>query len=98
MAASGETQTVSEYIVHHLTNLTYGKLPGGFERYDGSIVPDGGTWTMAHGGAEAAAMGFSAIHVDSMMWSIGLGIVFAWLFRSVAKKAEAGVPLSLIHI
>ena len=42
MAASGETQTVSEYIVHHLTNLTYGKLPGGFERYDGSIVPDGG--------------------------------------------------------
>jgi F0F1-type ATP synthase assembly protein I len=27
---AGETQTISEYIVHHLTNLTYGKLPGGF--------------------------------------------------------------------
>ena len=36
MAAAGEAQTVSEYIVHHLTNLTYGKLPEGFERYDGS--------------------------------------------------------------
>jgi len=96
MAAAGETQTVSEYIVHHLTNLTYGKLPGGFERYDGSIVPEGGVWTMAHGGAEASAMGFNAIHVDSMMWSIGLGIVFCWLFRSVAKKAEAGVPSGFV--
>jgi len=53
---AGESQTISEYIVHHLTNLTYGKLPGGFERYDGSIVPDGGAWVMAHGGAEASAM------------------------------------------
>lgn len=97
MAASGETQTVSEYIVHHLTNLTYGKLPGGYERYDGSTVSDGGVWTMAHGGAEAAAMGFTAIHVDSMIWSIGLGVVFCWLFRSVAKKAEAGVPSGLVN-
>ena len=30
---ASENQTVSEYIVHHLTNLTYGKLPGGFERH-----------------------------------------------------------------
>ena len=46
MAANGESQTVSEYIVHHLTNLTYGKLPAGFERYDGSVVPEGvsGQW------------------------------------------------------
>ena len=29
MAANSESQTVSEYIVHHLTNLTYGKLPAG---------------------------------------------------------------------
>ena len=96
MAAAGETQTVSEYIVHHLTNLTYGKLPGGFERYDGSIVPEGGVWTMAHGGVEASAMGFNAIHIDSMLWSIGLGIVFCWLFRGVAKKAEAGVPSGFV--
>jgi F-type H+-transporting ATPase subunit a len=52
---------------------------------------------MAHGGEEAAAMGFNAIHVDSMMWSIGLGIVFCWLFRKVAKQAEAGVPSGMVN-
>ena len=51
---AGENQTVSEYIVHHLTNLTYGKLPGGFERDDGTIVQEGGAWVMAHSGDEAA--------------------------------------------
>ena len=90
---AGENRTVSEYIVHHLTNLTYGKLPEGYERldYDGnlvSVVPEGGVWTMAHGGAEASAMGFTAIHVDSMIWSIGLGIIFCWMFRRVAKRAD----------
>src|SRR5210317_677262 len=94
---AGETQTISEYIVHHLTNLTYGKLPGGYEREDGSVIAEGGAWVMAHGGEEAAAMGFNAIHVDSMLWSIGLGIVFCWLFRSVAKKAEAGVPSGMVN-
>jgi len=97
MASAGDTQTISEYIVHHLTNLTYGKLPGGFDRGHGEVVADGGEWVMAHGGAEAAAMGFTAIHVDSMLWSIGLGIIFCWLFRSVAKKAESGVPSGLVN-
>ena len=94
---AGENQTVSDYIVHHLTNLTYGKLPAGFERYDGSIVAEGGAWTMAHGGDEAAAMGFNAIHVDSMIWSIGLGIIFCWLFRKVAKQAETGTPSGWVN-
>ncbi|RLA19807.1 MAG: F0F1 ATP synthase subunit A [Gammaproteobacteria bacterium] len=94
---AGETQTISEYIVHHLTNLTYGKLPGGFEREDGSVIADGGAWVMAHGGVEATAMGFNAIHVDSMAWSIGLGLIFCWLFRGVAKKAESGVPSGLLN-
>jgi F-type H+-transporting ATPase subunit a len=43
---------------------------------------------MAHGGDEAAAMGFNAIHVDSMIWSIGLGVLFCWLFARMAKKAQ----------
>jgi F-type H+-transporting ATPase subunit a len=94
---AGSTQTISEYIVHHLTNLTYGKLPAGFEREDGSTIAEGGAWVMAHGGEEAAAMGFNAIHVDSMIWSIGLGILFCWLFRSVAKKAESGVPSGMVN-
>jgi len=77
--------------------LTYGKLPAGFERYDGSVVPEGGQWTMAHGAAESAAMGFNAIHVDSMIWSIGLGLIFCWLFRRVAVQATSGVPSGLIN-
>ena len=94
---AGENQTVSEYIVHHLTNLTFGKLPEGFERYDGTVVGQGGSWVMAHGGEEAAAMGFSAIHIDSMLWSIGLGTLFCWLFYRVAKKAQAGVPSGFVN-
>ena len=92
MAANGHEQTVSEYIVHHLTNLTYGKLPAGFVRDDGTVVADAGLWTTAHGGDEIAAMGFNAIHVDSMIWSVGLGILFCWFFRAVAKKASADTP------
>jgi F-type H+-transporting ATPase subunit a len=94
---AGSTQTISEYIVHHLTNLAYGKLPEGFVRADGSVIGEGGAWVMAHGGNETAAMGFNAIHIDSMLWSISLGIVFCWLFRSVAKKAEAGVPSGMVN-
>jgi F-type H+-transporting ATPase subunit a len=94
---AGATQTISEYIIHHLTNLTYGKLPAGFEREDGTVVGEAGQWVMAHGGAEAAAMGFNAIHIDSMFWSITLGIVFCWLFRKVAKKAETGVPSKAVN-
>ncbi|MGY0218616.1 F0F1 ATP synthase subunit A [Endozoicomonadaceae bacterium StTr2] len=88
---ASENPTATEYIVHHLQNLTYGKLPEGFERYDGSIVTEP-TWTIAHGAAEAKAMGFWAIHLDSMFWSILLGAIFVILFRSVAKKATSGVP------
>jgi F-type H+-transporting ATPase subunit a len=94
---AGETHTVSDYIVHHLTNLTYGKLPGGYHRHDGSTVPDGGACGMAHGAEEAAAMGFNAIHVDSMLWSIGLGVLFCWLFARMAKKAHAGVPSGALN-
>ncbi len=97
MASKGNEQTVSEYIVHHLTNLTYGKLPSGFVRYDGSVVGEGGQWTMAHGADEIAAMGFNAIHVDSMLWSVGLGIIFCWLFRSVAKKATSNTPSGVVN-
>ncbi len=95
---AGENPTISEYIVHHLTNLTYGQLPGGYEREDGSIIAEGGAWVMAHGGEEASVMGFNAIHVDSMAWSIGLGILFCWLFRSVAKKAESGEPGGFVNL
>jgi F-type H+-transporting ATPase subunit a len=36
--------------------------------------------------------GFWTFHLDTLGWSIGLGLLFILLFRSVAKKATTGVP------
>lgn len=36
--------------------------------------------------------GFWSLHVDSLLVSVALGILFLALFRSVAKKATTGVP------
>ena len=76
--ASG-TLTSSEYIKHHLTNLTYGQHADGH-------------WGFAHTAQEAIDMGFWAINVDSMLFSIGLGALFLWGFRRAAKTATAGIP------
>ncbi|MDE0053425.1 MAG: F0F1 ATP synthase subunit A [Gammaproteobacteria bacterium] len=67
------------YIKHHLTNLTYGKHP-----------EDG--WGFAENAEEIAAMEFWAINVDSMFWSLALGVLFCTVFRIVAKRATSGVP------
>lgn len=69
----------SDYIAHHLTNWTFGYLPG-----------EG--WKVAHTAEEAGRMGFNAIHLDTMLWSFGLGVIFCALFWFVAKRATAGVP------
>jgi F-type H+-transporting ATPase subunit a len=79
MAGDSKTQTSAEYIQHHLQNLTFG------QKADGS-------WGIAHGPEEAQAMGFWAFNVDTVFWSLALGLVFFFLFRSVAKKANSGVP------
>lgn len=88
---AGENPTTTEYIQHHLTNLTFGQLPAGTVRYDGSVLTES-TWTLAHGSQEAAAMGFNAFHIDSLLWSFGLGLIFCLIFRSVAKAASSDVP------
>lgn len=36
--------------------------------------------------------GFWTWHIDTLAWSIGLGILFLMIFRSAAKKAHTGVP------
>jgi len=79
MSSGSEAPTSGEYIQHHLQNLTFG------QHADGS-------WGIAHGAEEAAAMGFWAFHVDTMMWSLILGFTFFFMFRNVAKKANSGVP------
>jgi F-type H+-transporting ATPase subunit a len=76
---AGDALTASEYIKHHLTNLTFGQLPDG-------------TWGLAHSAEEAKAMGLWAIHLDTMFWSITTGVLFLWLFRRVAKTVTSGVP------
>ena len=50
------------------------------------------TGVLAHNAQEAKEMGFMAIHVDTMFWSIILGVLFLYLFRKVAKSATTGVP------
>ncbi len=79
---AGSEITSSEYIKHHLTNLTFGQHPDG-------------SWGLAHSAAEAKEMGFWAFHVDTLGWSIFLGLIFIWLFRSAAKKASADTPSGL---
>jgi F-type H+-transporting ATPase subunit a len=76
---ASESLTASGYIKHHLTNLTFGQYPDGH-------------WGFAHTADEASAMGFWAIHVDTMFWSIALGALFLVLFRRVARNATADTP------
>ena len=78
-AETHEAHSSSEYIKHHLQNLTYGKKPDG-------------TWGIAHTAQEAKDMGFWALNVDSMGVSLVLGALFLWLFSRVAKRATTGVP------
>jgi F-type H+-transporting ATPase subunit a len=78
MSASEQaiTETSAGYIQHHLQNLTFGR------HVDGS-------WGIAHGAEEAAAMGFWAVHLDTLFWSVALGFLFIWLFRKAVKQSVA---------
>jgi F-type H+-transporting ATPase subunit a len=76
---SAEAHTSSEYIKHHLEHLTYGKMPDG-------------TWAIAQNAEQAKEMGFMSINLDTMGFSILLGVLFLFLFRMVAKKATSSNP------
>ena len=82
---AGEYANSSEYIQHHLTNLTYGRFSDG-------------DWGFAHGPEDIAEMGFMSIHVDTMFWSIFLGGLFLTIFTMAARRASAGVPGTLQNI
>lgn len=79
MAGASENITTGEYIHHHLQNLTFG------------LHPEHG-WGFAHSAEQAKEMGFWAFHVDTVAWSLVLGIGFYMLFRRVAVAANSGVP------
>jgi F-type H+-transporting ATPase subunit a len=74
--------TSSEYIKHHLTNLVFGQHPDG-------------SWGIAHGADEIKEMGFWSLNVDSMFFSILLGLFFLWIFRRAALKASTEAPTGL---
>jgi len=71
--AEGHGETATEYIQHHLTNLT--------------VCRKDGVWVW-----NDCAGNFWAVNVDSMFFSLLLGLVFSILFYRVAKKATTGRP------
>lgn len=81
---ASEELTSTDYIKHHLTNLTFGQHPDG-------------SWGFAHNAQEIKEMGFWAIHVDTMIWSVLLGGLFIWLFRKAAKRATSGTPSGVVN-
>jgi F-type H+-transporting ATPase subunit a len=51
------------------------------------VCKDGGEWVWNHCAGNAMA-----VNVDSMFFSVLLGVVFVWLFGSVARKVSSGRP------
>src|SRR5215467_6174225 len=78
--ATGEHgETGGEYIQHHLTNLQVCRVDH--------------HWVWNSAAEPAVCKGnFWTINVDSMAWSIVLGLVFCVLFRRVAKTFTTGRP------
>ena len=76
MASEGGTKTGSEFIEHHLQNLQLCK------------GDDGWVWNVK----EVCSGNFWAFNVDSMVFSLILGVAFAALFSSVVRNASKGTP------
>jgi F-type H+-transporting ATPase subunit a len=75
---TSEALTSTDYIRHHLQNLTCNLQEGHLH--------------CAHDAAEAKEMGFWAVNVDTLGVSLVLGLVFLFLFRRVAITVAQGVP------
>ncbi len=86
MAAEGGhgPLTTGDYIAHHLQNLQACKA-------------ESGEWVMniGHNAADICSGNPMAINVDSMFWSVFLGLVFVVLFRGVARKTSSGKPTKI---
>ncbi len=74
-------QTSGEYIQHHLQNLQACKA-------------EGGEWVMniGHNAADICAGNPMAINVDSMFWSVFLGLTFVLLFWRAARNSTNAKP------
>jgi len=77
--AAGHGETAGEYIQHHLTNLQACRVEG--------------QWVWNSAESPAVCKGnFWTVNVDTMSWSIVLGLIFCVLFRRVAKSFTTGRP------
>lgn len=81
----------TEYIVHHLTNLVYGKHP----EHGWGMADHIAHEAHVEPGRIIAEMGFWAFHLDTLIISAILGLIFYTLMRRGAKKASAGVPTGI---
>ena len=79
MAKAGTEITSTSYIDHHLTNLICGKTDKG--------------WTCDPYLADQ--MGFWSFHVDSLGWSVFLGLVFVGLFKLGTSRLSSEAPSGL---
>jgi F-type H+-transporting ATPase subunit a len=78
-ASGGHGETAGEYIQHHLTNL--------------QVCPVEGVWVWNSAEKPEACKGnFWGVNVDSMAFSLLLGLVFCYVFRKVAKSMTTGRP------
>jgi len=81
MAAESHGEVTSaEYIQHHLTNLVCGKT----ESHGWTCDPH-----------HTNEMGFWAFHIDSLGWSVFLGLVFIGLFRFGIPKLSTEAPTGI---
>ena len=80
MASNAHSEmTSTDYIQHHLQNLSFG------QHADGS-------WGLVRNNEQLQAMGFWTIHLDTMFFSITLGILFLWLFKRATGQASSEIP------
>lgn len=79
MSTGNELIASSDYIKHHLQNLTYGQFPDGH-------------WGLAHSATEAKSMGFMAFNLDTLGVSFVLGALFLFLFYHVGRKMTTDTP------
>ncbi len=70
--------TSTEYIKHHLQNLTFGNLDG--------------RWTFAQTSEQASQMGFWAFNVDTLLISFFLGVFFLAFANKSSNKFTKKVP------
>ena len=90
-STSADLTPTSDYISHHLTNLTYGwcekTQSWGFANHQQSLFSESS--------CKVTEMGFWAFHVDTLFFSVLLGGIFLFVFSRAAKSFSLDKPTKL---